>query len=259
MTALNVLKTSPLSSPDQLVRLFHQSQLEWARHLGEESELDFGRWILDCLFEAYLVPGISPEDVISQMAAKDWHCCTLNPSVPAEQTVPLAKALLTQGWMFRSQTILYRQRPVSPILKDIPGIKVIPARASFRHYRELMEQSTPDFADAAMLHLDDSHFDALLALKDGNPVGSIGVLTSGEVGTLREWHVIASQRHLGIGRLLLDRALEICARGVLRHVMIGLPKSADVATQLCQASGFATIGQWTTFQKDSCKFAGLFA
>jgi hypothetical protein len=259
MTPLKVLKTTPNSSPDQLVRLFHQSQLEWARHLGVESELDFGRWIADGLFEAYLVSGISVEDVISQMSTREWTFCTLNPSVPSDQTEPLAEALLAQGWNSRSINILYRQQLGTPILNGLQAIKIIPARASFRHYRQLLESIHPDSADAAMQHLDDSHFDALLALKDGNPIGSIGVLTSGEVGTIREWHVSPAHRHPGIANLLLGRALEICNRSVLRHVMIGLPETTDVEFELCQASGFASIGKWTTFQKDSCKIAGIFA
>jgi hypothetical protein len=79
------------------------------------------------------------------------------------------------------------------------------------------------------------------------------------VGTVRQWFVVPPQRHQGIEAMLLDRAMEICARGLLRHVMIGLPDSADDARHLCQTAGFDKIGQWLSFWKDSCKISRLFA
>ena len=248
---LTVLKTPVASSPEQLIRLFHQSQLEWARHFGDETELDFGRWIPadGCLLDAYLLPGFKPSDVLTDMiersrqAGCEWNCCTLNPSMPKEQTVPLVNELLATGWVSRPIEILYRAKnPNSTVFSKINNLKIIPARASYRHYKQLM-------GDQAAIHLDDSHFESLLALADGQPIGCIGVLTSGEVGTIRDWHVIPERRHNGIGRLLLDRALESCVRGMLRHVMIGLPDSAVVASRVCTAFGFEMIGNQAWFNR----------
>jgi GNAT superfamily N-acetyltransferase len=261
---LTVLKNTSASTPEQLIRLFHQSQLEWARHLGDETELDYGRWIADpanCLLDAYLLPDQKPSDLIADMNRRSptWQCCSLNPSMPDDRTAPLAAALLAEGWVSQPTNILYRRRPASQTVSTSPVLKIIPARASFRHYRELLDQRSPGDADTALLHLDDSHFDALLALKDGHPVGSIGILTSGEVGTVREWFVHPDHRSHGIGRLLLDRAMEICTRSILRHVMIGLPDPNHPATPLCQAFGFEPLGIWASFWKDSCKSGRLFA
>jgi GNAT superfamily N-acetyltransferase len=258
MKSLTVLKSSHTATPEQLVRLFHQSQLEWTRHLGEEIELDFGRWIsqpANCLLDAFLLPGIKPADLIAEMHRRSlaWRCCSLNPSVPADQTIPLADALIAIGWNSQPSTILYRRSPVAPVMPTIDDLKIIPARASFRHYRQLLG------SDTALLHLDDSHFDALLALKAGQPVGSIGVLTSGEVGTVRQWFVHPDHRRQGIGKLLFDRAMEICTRSVLRHVMIGIPDHNHPANSLCQAFGFEPLGIWASFWKDSCKSTDLFA
>src|SRR5258708_36393266 len=119
MMPLTVLKSASASTPEQLIRLFHQSQLEWARHLGEETELDYGRWISDpaiCLLDAYLLPGMKPADLIAEMNQRspDWRCCSLNPSVPADQTTPLTNALMSNGWNSEPSTLLYRRRPISP-------------------------------------------------------------------------------------------------------------------------------------------------
>src|SRR5712664_3353992 len=97
---LTVLKSSYASTPEQLIRLFHQSQLEWARHLGEETELDFGRWISDpanCLLDAFVTAGMTPADLITQMNARGWQGCSISPSVPTDQIAPLAEALLANG------------------------------------------------------------------------------------------------------------------------------------------------------------------
>lgn len=255
---LTVLKSSYASTPEQLIRLFHQSQLEWARHIGEETELDFGRWISDpanCLLDALVPPGMNPVELVAEMNQRfpAWQGCSINPSVPISQTAPLVEMLLAKGWASVPTTILHRRQPIRPTLSTPPDLKIIPARASFRHFRELLGN------DLAITHLDDSHFDALLALKSGQPVGSIGILTSGEVGTVRQWFVHADHRHQGIGTLLFDRAMEITVRSVLRHTMIGLPDPNHPAAPICRAFGFTPLGIWSTFGKDSCKFADLFA
>ena len=267
MLPLTVLKNSPSSSPEQLVRLFHQSQLEWARHMGEETELDFGRWIpaANCLLDAFL-PKIKACDVMAEMEERsrqggsEWNCCSLNPSLPGEQTAPLAEALLAAGWVARPLNILHRnQRKPGARCDTADDLKIIPARASYRHYRQLMDDRALTDVDAAVLHLDDSHLDVLLALKEGDAVGSIGVLTSGEVGTVREWYVTPGERHQGVGGQLLDRALEIALRGMLKHLMIGLPDSTSSASRICRSAGFEIIGKWPSFWKDSCKCSELFA
>ena len=126
---------------------------------------------------------------------------------------------------------------------------IIPSRASYQHYRRLMDEREPGTADIAVMHLDDPHVDSLLALRGSQAVGCISVLTTGQVGTLREWYVAADHRRSGIGGLLLDRALEICARGLLRHVMIGVGSANDSVGRICAARGFVSIGNVVSFLK----------
>ena len=215
--------------------------MEWSRHLGEETELDFGRWICNtnlpdsdeanCLLDAYLIPGTSPSQLLAEMndrcqkAGTPWRRCSINPSAPIEQTAPLIEALQTAGWKPTPTEILYKKKGDGDLfpprdqnkgdgdLFSLPNLTVIPSRASYRHYRELMDKREAGSADIALMHLDDSHVDSLLALRGGEPVGCINILTTGEVGTVREWFVASNHRREGIGCQLLDRALEICASG----------------------------------------------
>jgi GNAT superfamily N-acetyltransferase len=128
-------------------------------------------------------------------------------------------------------------------------LTIIPSRASYRHYRQLMQERGPGGADIALAHLDDPHVDSLLALRAGQPLGCISVLSSGEIGTLQDWYVAHDHRRTGIGRLLLDRALEICARGLLRHVMLAVGSSSDAAGRICAARGFVSIGNAVRFSR----------
>jgi len=261
---LPVLPNASASSPADFIRLYHQSQLEWCRHLGEETELDFGRWICspalgesedaNCLLDAFLTPGISATQLLSEMddrcrrAGTTWRRCSLNPSMPAGQTAPLAAALLNAGWKPSSQELLYKKKGDSPLFQP-SDLTIIPSRASYRHYRQLMDEREPGAAEIALMHLDDPHVDSLLALRGGQPVGCISVLSTGEFGTLREWYVAAHHRRTGIGRLLLNRALDICARGLLRHVMIAVPSSSDFSGKICMARGFASIANVLSFSR----------
>jgi GNAT superfamily N-acetyltransferase len=283
---LTVLPNTFAQSTAELVRLFHQSQLEWSRHLGEETQLDFGRWIsnpalpdsttANCLHDARLLSGFSAARLIKEMEAKanatgvPWRFCSLNPSMPPDQSQALADALTQSGWKSEPLRILHRKRieTRAPTTGNL-DLTIIPTRASHRHHRQLLETrereikgDSPLFSDAKrglspfsssavveaeLLHLDDAHLDSLLALRDGEAVGGIGVLTSGEVGTLRDWYVTRPHRSQGIGRLLLDRALEICNRAMLRHVMIGLPATAGTALDLAQRAGLAQVGTWNAY------------
>jgi GNAT superfamily N-acetyltransferase len=256
---LPVLQYNPQPKPGDLIRLFHQSQLEWARHLGEETELDFGRWIsnpdlpdspvANALLDAYLIPGITPPHIADLLVEKRCRCCTINPSFAGNAIID---ELSARGWISRPTDILYRQRVVSPTFSPRGDLTIIPARAGYRLYQQLMtergEIGSSESTDAALLHLDDYHLDMLLALRAGKPVGSIGVLSFGEVGTVRDWYVSESARSTGVGITLLERAMEIAARGILRHVMIGLATTDHTARGLCTAFGFESIGQWVSWE-----------
>jgi len=197
---LPVLPNAAASSPADFIRLFHQSQLEWCRQLGEETQLDFGRWIsnpalggcddANCLLDAFLVPGFSAAQLLTEMddrcrrAGTPWRRCSINPSMPIDRTAPLIDALQNSGWKCSSLELLYKNkgngdlfRPAFPATK----LTIIPSRASYQHYRQLIDQREPGTADIALMHLDDPHVDSLLALRGGEAVGCISVLTTGQV------------------------------------------------------------------------------
>ena len=100
-----------------------------------------------------------------------------------------------------------------------------------------------------MMHLDDPHWDSWLALRDGEPVAHIAVLAVGEIGRIEDVYIAKKYRRLGIGRTMLHRALEICARSLFKHVMLMVNPKNEGAIKLYQSVGFKKVGEVTAYRR----------
>ena len=257
-------------TPEDLVRLFHRTELHWMRHLGEEAQLDAGVaftnpqlpavWDANGVIDAAVPPGASPADAVEEVrqhfaragvACRRW---LLNPAAPDAQTRPLAEHLLAAGWHAHPFDVMHRPGRPAGRVAEAPGLTIIPARASFRHARELAEEAAaawkePQLAEASMLHLDDPHWDTLLALRDGKAVARAGVLAVGDVGRVEHLFVGESHRGQGIGSTMLGRVLEICTRALFKHVLLCVPPGEQAALDLYGRFGFRRIGQMVAYHQ----------
>src|SRR4051812_10323264 len=253
MMPLPILQSSSTPSASDLVRFFHQTERDWTRHTSEGTPLDVGtafhnaelREVFDAnsVLDAALDEGGTPvgavEEVDAHFASNGSSCrkWVMNPSAPPERTRPLAEHLIANGHRAGVADIMYLSHmPTTPI-QEVGGLKIIPARASFRHARQLAEEAAlrwnaPKLADAAMMHLEDPHFDAALALKDGEAVATAGVLAVGEIGRIESVFVSEKYRRLGLGRTMMSRALEVCARSLFKHVLLGVASDNTAAKGL---------------------------
>jgi ribosomal protein S18 acetylase RimI-like enzyme len=267
---LPVLHTHGEVGTEDLVRLYHRTELHFARHLGEELALDVGTAIANrdlpnvCLanrvLEAALPDGTSPEQAVAAVdeafsrqgaRCRQW---VMNPAATPARTAPLVRYLISAGCSVEAKDILCLAGAASWAAGEAPRLTIIPARASFRHARQLADESArwdgePQLADAAMLHLDDPHWDALLAMRDGAAVGYAGVLAVGDIGRIDQVYVAQGCRHQGIGRTILGRALEVCARSRFRHVMLAVAPENEPAQALSRQVGFRKIGQMAAYQR----------
>jgi ribosomal protein S18 acetylase RimI-like enzyme len=257
-------------TPQNLVRLFHRTELHWVRHLGEETQLDSGVaftnaelpgvWDANLVIDAALPQGTSPEAAVAEVdahfSAAGTRCLQwlMNPSAPAEQVAPLVEYLLAQDWEPRPYDVMHLSARAAPASPEAPGLTVIPARASFRHARSLAEEAAacwaePQLADASMLHLDDPHWDVSIALRDGRAVARAGVLAVGDIGRIEHVFVSAGFRRQGIGRTMVQRVLEVCARSLFKHVMLSVPPDETPAVELYTRLGFRRIGQIVPYRR----------
>jgi ribosomal protein S18 acetylase RimI-like enzyme len=265
---LPILQPSHDASPETLVRLFHRTELHWVRHVGEETQLEVGTAFTNpelptmrdsnLVMEAALPAGVTAEaaydEVEAHFSARGVRCLSwiLNPSAPPEQTRLLVGFLSGRGWRNWPLDILYLAGQKPSAIKEVGGLTIIPARASFRHTRALAEQIAaewrePPLADSWMRHLDDPHWDALVALRDGEAVAGVGVLAVGDVGRITYPFVVPALRRQGLGRTMMSRALEICARSLFKHVMLGVAPNNPEAIAMYQSLGFRKIGEVTAY------------
>lgn len=263
--SLPILNVTAAPTPATLIRYFYQSESKWTEHLSESTALDVGTaWanpnlprIFDAnrMLDASLPPGMSPQEAVEQVKAhfdavgSPCHQWCMNPSAPAEQTAPLTDHLLSLGYKRHAADIMYLQRlPSSPIAASAETMQIIPSRASFKHARLLFEQfandiGEPQITEMEMLHLDDPHYDALLAMQNGNPIGHVGVLAIGEIGRIDQVYVAKPFRGRRIGTTLVSRGLEICARSLFKHILLSVLPDNNVAIRLYEGFGFKKIGE----------------
>jgi len=270
MARLPILKTSNEPSAEDLVRLYHRAILHFTRHLGEEAALDAGTAFTNpemdrvddanVLLDAAVSEGEGVEAVMREVeehfrsAGTRCRSVVPNPAAPSATTEPLVAHLLSTGWRRHAADILHLSGTPRSTIHEVAGLTIIPARASFRHTRALAEECAadcdePQLADAIMAHLDDPHWDAPLALKDSTAVAAVGVLAVGDVGAIDELYVAKEYRRQGIGRTMMGRALEICARSLFKHVMLSVPPNNEPAQALYAALGFRKIGEIVSYRE----------
>ena len=223
---LPILSHHPPPTNDDLIRFYHRSALHWARQTAEdEAAIDIGVALLNRTFadareanyllDASLPDGTSPADAVrlvdAHFAGAKTRCgkWVMNPSQPTERTAPLADHLLASGFQREAVDIMYLSgRPKKPI-NEVAGLTIIPARASFRHARQLLAEWIGDrpqkLVDLLMLNLEDPQTDALIALNNGTPAALVAVLPVGDIGCIENIFVSAAFRNRGIGRTMMSR------------------------------------------------------
>lgn len=260
---LPILQTTQID----ILRYYRRAKLQWARHLGEETQLDFGVAICNPklelhdanrIFDAFVPQGSLAREIISEaesfFASQEGRCqqWTMSASADPHSLVQLENELMGCG--FRRE--IYSVMRLAALPPDLPSarsdLQILPARASFRHARQIAEESAaqanaPHLADASMMHLDDPHWDALIALKDGDVAGRLGVLSVGEIGLIENVFVSTNFRRQGVASTLLTRGIEICQRSQFRHVLLGVSCDNAPAISLYHRFGFTKVVDAPTF------------
>jgi ribosomal protein S18 acetylase RimI-like enzyme len=266
---LPILHVSNRATPESLVRYFYQTERHWTQHIGEEAQLDVGTAFTNPqlplvhdanrVFDVALPEGTTAAEAVElvrqHFAERGTQChqWLLNASARPSQVEPVIEQLQSAGCIKKSQDVLHlHQSPSLATTETLANLKIIPARASFRHVRELFDvwsnekysgEEARQLTDGGLMHLDDPHYDSLLAIENGTAVAHVGVLAVGETGRIEDVYVAPTHRRRGIGRIMLLRALEICARSLFKHVMLSCEPQNEPAQSLYRSLGFDKIGE----------------
>jgi ribosomal-protein-alanine N-acetyltransferase len=267
--SLPILPSRPHANVADLIRFYYRTDLQWCQQIAEQTALEVGTALVNAsladvgdanvLFDAALPDGVSPAAAIAEAedhfraAGSRLRKSVPNPSAPAELTAPLLEPLLAAGFARRTYDIMHLSGSPAGAVEEVGGLAIIPARASFRHARELASEAaaplTPQLVDAFVTHLEDPQTDGVLALKDGAAAAYVTVLTVGEIGCITELYVAQRLRRQGIGRTMMSRALEICARSVFKHVFLSCKPTNSPAIALYRQLGFEKIGDFVFYAR----------
>lgn len=260
---LLILNVAALPEDMTLLRYFHQTLSAWTGHLADGESLGFGvAWTnpqLCDVEQANRMLGVAlPKGMTSEQAVQqaqrhfaDRGCIcrqwVMDPSSPPDAISPMVENLIALGFSRSSNDIMHLDRvPAGLVAETNIAVTIIPTRASFRHARQFFAEAAENqdqATEAALLHLDDPHYDALIALSGQSAVAHAGVLTVGQLGLIEQVVVGQQWRRQGIGALMVDRVLEICVRSQLRHIFMSIPSQDSALQRLCAKFGFRKIGR----------------
>lgn len=167
---------------------------------------------------------------------------------PESEKRPLVDVLRALGWRELRFDVMRMERAAA--LRD-RACRIVSARAVPRQYeafaRAAAEQIEPQLADVSIDRLDDPQYEALVVIDQGHVVARAAVITSGEVGLIEQVHVLSQHRGRGLGRAVVEAAIELCVRAQLKHVMLTVAPDNTVAIGLYASLGFAKLGEETVF------------
>lgn len=244
------------------MRLAQHAEESYYRILGEPASFEFGLAILSN--ELPLVPEANQVRDISQAGG----------TLPEEMVRLVDEAFATRGlvcrqWYFAGGNAaslqpvlashgyalhrghLWTLQQAQP-LSERNDLMVIPSRAGMLRLAELVAadrraqgqtgEAAAQAADAAIRHLDDVHVDGLLALEsDGAPVGSLNLVTAGEIGLIMDFFVRTDRLRRRIGATLLERAIELAGRSRMKRLCLFCDAANAPARALYAAAGFAEV------------------
>lgn len=250
------------ASASDVSRLYCKTEVDWSRAIADEAPLDIGTAFTNAaladvpqanqILDAAIPANEPAERAVAgglrhfELAGTACHAWLPN---PAADDSALAAALNAQGFVASPIDVWRHSQEHSAVSAELADVLIIPARASFRHLQQLADDRglSVQQAPAMLLHLDDPHLDAIIALRHGVAVCSAGILAAGEVGRLDFFYPHPTLCDDATARAVLERALEIGRRSLFRHLLAGTG-SADVRTASLLASvGFNKVCQLTRY------------
>ncbi len=250
---------------EALVRALHRVDVMLARTAAQEGELPGALAftnprrpavaMVNCALEVDVPKGSSAGEAVgaveAHFAQAGVPCHSLQ--VGAASWPPeLVQALEQRGYRRGPQVSVYvLDRFVAP-KQPCAALQVIPGRAAYVELREFytragQAQGLPvdavlaqDLADTRIDHLDEPRLEVLLGRIEGRPAGAISLVNLGDVGVIDDIATLPPYRGRGVAATLLDRAIELARRSVLKHVILECQPD-NPATRLYEAMGFKAV------------------
>ena len=179
---------------------------------------------------------------------RNLTCLAWTPAVD-QAMEPIEALLMPKGWR-RVDSLAMHMTDWSAL--DAPSdqaIRVLPARAMPKALRRSLTESgaSEEETNAAFERLNDSNYDAFVAMSGDQPVGRAAYLEVGDIGRLAELFVAPARRGQGIGRGLLFHVMQLVRRLGPRAFVASVPTGDDPGASFLQRTGFSQAGTLTQF------------
>ena len=273
---LPIAPSSYQPSPDALIRAAKRAEMILARTVAQETQLDAATLFVhpdrprvglaNLAMEVRLPDGLDAHAVVRQILDpyEQAHAvCFKLQAAEAQWPESLAHALSEQGYqpVARCVHALTRQRSTQHRADSGTSggdLQIIPARAAYAQlrnwYQSLAARESPDIptqveqeADTRIDLLDEPRLEMFFGRIQGQPVGTAGVLTLGQIGVLHGL-CVDPQHPQGafIQQALLTQVIDHCARAQFEQVIVDLPKD-EQATHPYRHLGFEPTASYTTY------------
>lgn len=162
---------------------------------------------------------------------------------------PLEALLLPKGWR-RVDSVAMNLTDWSALnAQPDPTFRVLPARAMPKAYRRIFtETGARDEETAASLErLNDSNYDAFVAMSGEQPVGRAAYLEVGDIACLSDLFVAPSHRGQGVARGLFRQVMQLARRLGPRAFVASVPADNKAGADFLKRTGFTPAGTLTQF------------
>jgi GNAT superfamily N-acetyltransferase len=167
--------------------------------------------------------------------------------IPAlQQRVETLETLLVPQGYVREQTVALL-RPPGPPAEANPRVSMLPARAMRRACTAVLEERfageiRDEQVEVHLQRLNDPQYDALVAMLEDRPAGFIAVHQVGEIGRIRDLHVMPAQRRTGVATAMLNYAIATAQRWLLRPICAQVSAEDAAGRALFTGLGFEAAG-----------------
>ncbi len=197
-------------------------------------------------------------DVEEYYADRQLICHAWTPAL-GQPDDAVAALLEPRGWQRREYAALV-------LTSDVPAhdsdavVRILPARAMRKAYDQLLQLETGGEAQAnaaAFRRLDDSHYEAFVAVENHTPLGRIAYLEVGDVARLAEFFVRTDVEDADRIRAdLMTHFLQI-ARRLLPRLLVARARVDDDAMLKClRLFGFEEAGRLPQYERPTGEGGG---
>jgi GNAT superfamily N-acetyltransferase len=162
---------------------------------------------------------------------------------------PLEDFLVTKGWRRVEHLAMNLNSWNAVDGPTDPAFRVLPARAMPKAYRRSLTESgaSEDETNAAFERLNDSNYDAFVAMFGDQPVGRAAYLEVGDIACLSELVVAPAHRGRGVARGLFRQVMQLARRLGPRAFVASVPADNKAGANFLKRTGFSPAGTLTQF------------